>query len=116
MLNWLQSNLANPFPATFQPNPMTDYPIEYGTTSVKENIYASNIDVYSQLPTIDKIHYDESPLQIHLDNQTILTDDFYSEFQTKQTDNSLPTILDDFSHLFTRKHKLHKKSQRCSIM
>ncbi len=120
MLNWLHNNLTNPFPVTFQPNQIVDHSNAYGTTSIKENIYASHIDVYSPLSTIDKIDDDDDhSLQTHLDNQTILTDDFYSDYQTKQTTNS-SSILDDFSRLSIRKHKhenkLHKKSQRCSIM
>ncbi len=114
MLNWFHSNLTNPFPSTFQPNQIIENPNEYGTTSIKENIYISDMDVYSPSSMIDKTDHDHS-LQIHLDNQTILTDDFYSDYETKQTTNS-SSILDDFSHLFIRKHKLNKKSQRCSIM
>jgi len=118
MLNWFHNGLTNSFPTTFQPDRITNNQNESGTTSVKENIYTTDIDVYSSPSSISDKNENNS-LQIHLDNQTILTDDFFSDYETKETTNST-SILDDFSHLFTRKHKhqnkLHKKIQRCSIM
>ncbi|CAF1022597.1 unnamed protein product [Rotaria sordida] len=75
---------------------------QYGTTNVKENIYTLDINVYLPTSTIDK--NEDNYRRIHLDNQTIVTDDFYSDYQTKQTTN-LSSILNDFTHLFTRKHK-----------
>jgi len=118
MLNWFQNGLTNPHPTTFQPNRIINNQNEYGITSAKENIYTSDIDVYLPSPTIDK--NDDHSLQIHLDNQTIRTDDLYSDYATpKQTINS-SSILNEFSHLFKRKHKhqniLNRKNQSCSIM
>ncbi|CAF1022506.1 unnamed protein product [Rotaria sordida] len=65
-----------------------------------------NINVYLPTSTIDK--NEDNYCQIHLDNQTIVTDDFYSDYQTKQTTN-LSSILNDFTHLFTCKHKYQNK-------
>jgi hypothetical protein len=118
MLNWFQNGLTNPVPTTFQPNRIIDKnQNEYRTASVKENIYTTDIDVYMPSSTIDQ--NDDHSLQIHLDNQTILTDDLYFDEESKQTTNS-SSILNDFSHLFTRKHKhlskLQKKNHSCSIM
>lgn len=118
MLSWFHNNLTSPIPTTFQPTRSVNNQNEYGTMSVKENIYTSDIDVYLPTSIIDKT--DNNSLQIHLDNQTILTDDFYSEFQTKQITTNSSSILNDFSQLFSRKYKhqnkLQKKNQRCSIM
>jgi len=117
MLNWFHNGLTNPFPTTFQPNRIVNNQSEYGTTSVAENIYTPDTDVYLPSSTIDQ--NEDHSLQIHLDNQTILTDDYYTDFQTKQTTNS-SSILNDFSYLFKRKHKhqnkLNKKHTGCSIM
>jgi hypothetical protein len=117
MFNWFHSNSTNPVLSTFQPNRNVNHQNEYGTTSVNENIYTSDIEVYVPISTIDK--NDDNSLQIHLDNQTILTDDFYSDYDIQQTTNS-SSILNDFSHLFTRKNKhqnrFYKKNPRCSIM
>jgi hypothetical protein len=117
VFNWFQNTPTNPLLATFQPNRTLSQPSEYGTTSAKENIYTSDVDVYVPVSTLEK--NDEDPLQVHLDNQTIITDDFYTDYETKPAANS-SSILDEFSHLFARKHKhqsvLSKKNQRCSIM
>ncbi|CAF1007236.1 unnamed protein product [Rotaria sordida] len=115
--NWLQYGLTNQMPTTFQPNLIVNNHNEHGTNNVKENIYTSDIDIYIPSSTTDK--NDDNTLQTHLDNQTIVTDDYYSDFGTKQITIS-SSLIDDFSNLFTRKHKqevkLHKKTQRCSIM
>jgi hypothetical protein len=117
MFNWFQNTSTNPLPTTFQPNRIVNNQNENRTSSVSENIYTTDVDVYVPSSTIDKDA--ENILQIHLDNQTIVTDDFYSDYQTKQTTNS-SSILNDLSQLFNRKHKhpnkLYKKNQRCSIM
>jgi hypothetical protein len=115
MLNWFHNGLTNhPLPTTFQPNRIINNQNEYGTASVKENIYTSDIDVHLPASIIDE--NDDHSLQIHLDNQTIRTDDLYSDYETTNSSS----ILNDFSHLFTRKHKhqniLNKKNQSCSIM
>lgn len=118
MLNWFHNNVTHPLPSTFQPTRTVDIQNEYnGTTSVKENIYTSDINVYIPTLTMDK--NDNEELQIHLDNQTIVTDDLYTDIPPKHTTNS-SSLLTDFSHLFTRKHKPQNKfsikNQRCSIM
>ncbi|CAF2753853.1 unnamed protein product [Rotaria sp. Silwood2] len=115
--NWFQYGLTNQMPTTFQPNPIVNNQNELGTSGVQENIYTSDIDIYIPSSTTDK--NDDNALQTHLDDQTIVTDDFYSDFGTKQITVS-SSLIDDFSNLFTRKHKhevkLNKKHQRCSIM
>ncbi|CAF4246489.1 unnamed protein product, partial [Rotaria sordida] len=60
------------------------------------------------IPTSNIDNNEDNYCQIHLDNQTIVTDDFYSDYQTKQTTN-LSSILNDFTHLFTCKHKYQNK-------
>ncbi|CAF3362352.1 unnamed protein product [Rotaria socialis] len=115
--NWPQYGLTNQMPSTFQPKPFVNNQNEHVPTATKENIYTSDIDVCLPLSTIDKNH--EDALQAHLDDHTILTDDLYSDFGTKQTVIS-SSLVDDFSLLFKRKHKhenqFTKKPQRCSIM
>ncbi|CAF0845031.1 unnamed protein product [Rotaria sp. Silwood1] len=118
--NWFQYGLTNQMPTTFQPNFVSNNQNEHETSAVQENIYTSDIDAYIPSSITDKTDKtDDNTLQTHLDNQTILTDDFYSDFGTKQITVS-SSLIDDFSNLFTRKHKheikLHKKNQRCSIM
>ncbi|UJR15987.1 hypothetical protein I4U23_002906 [Adineta vaga] len=118
MFNWFHNTPpTNPVLATFQPNRILQNQNEYTPTNVKENIYTSDIDVYVPISTIER--NDNPSLQIHLDNQTILTDDFYTDYETKLPTHS-SSILNDFSHLFARKHKhqhgISKKNQRCSIM
>ncbi|CAF3480534.1 unnamed protein product [Rotaria sp. Silwood1] len=120
MFNWLHCGLTNPFPTTFQPiritNNNNNNNNEYEKSLVKENIYASDIDVHIPLPD-DKDY---------LNNQTLMTD-YLSDY--KQTTNS-SSIFSDLSRLFTRfgnnkhehkskcKRKLHKNNNnlRCSIM
>lgn len=101
MLNWFQQNLTHPFPSTFQPSRIHHQTKESLVPSVTENIYTSTIEADSPV-------YDQN-LQLHLENQTILTDDSYSDDETKHR-----------IHLFTRKHKHENltstKHQRCSIM
>lgn len=111
MFNWLQYGLTNPFPTTFQP---TRNENDYEKSLVKENIYASDIDLH--LPLSNEKDY--------LNNQTLMTD-YLSEYKQTSINSSL---LNDFSRLFTRNHKhekksklktkLHKNNQhvRCSIM
>lgn len=113
MFNWLQYGLTNPLPTTFQP---TRNENEYEKSIVKENIYASDIDIH--LPLSNEKDY--------LNNQTLMTD-YLSDYKQSTINNS---ILNDFSRLFTRfgnhkheqktklKRKLHKNNQnlRCSIM
>ncbi|CAF0996090.1 unnamed protein product [Rotaria magnacalcarata] len=115
--NWSQCGLTNQMPSTFQPKPFVNNQNEHVPTVAKENIYTSDIDLCLPLSTVDKNH--EDALQAHLDDHTILTDDLYSDFGTKQTVIS-SSIVDDFSLLFKRKHKhenqFTKKTQRCSIM
>ncbi|CAF1146262.1 unnamed protein product [Rotaria sordida] len=129
MFSWLHCGLTNPFPTTFQPNKITNNNNnnnnnnEYDKSLVKENIYASDIDVHIPLP-------DEKD---YLNNQTIMTD-YLSDY--KPTTNNNSSILNDLSRLFTRfgnnkhehksklKRKLHKNNNnnnnnnnlRCSIM
>ncbi|CAF1085194.1 unnamed protein product [Rotaria sordida] len=64
--------------------------------------WTEDVNVYLSTSTIDK--NEDNYRRIHLDNQTIVIDDFYSDYQTKQTTN-LSSILNDFAHLFTHKHK-----------
>jgi hypothetical protein len=119
MFSWFQNTSTNPLPTTFQPNRIINNRSENGSTSVKENIYTEDIDVYVPSSAIEKSG--ENILQIHLDNENILTDEYYSDYQTKQIPNS-SSILNEFSQLFARKHKQHhqnklyKKEHRCSIM
>ncbi|CAF0951593.1 unnamed protein product [Adineta ricciae] len=117
MFNWLHPTPPTPTFATFQPNRTFPVQHEHPPTVVKENIYTSDIDVYVPISTVDRM--DNNSLQMHLDNQTIRTDDFYTDFDMKAPAHS-SSILNDFSHIFTRKHKhqhaISKKQQRCSIM
>ena len=118
MLNWFHQNLTNPFPTTFQPTRIHNQTKESLTPSVTENIYTSTIEIDSTSPIVDPTVYDRT-LQLHLENQTILTDDSYSDDEAKHIHHS-SSILSDFSHLFTRKHKhenlTSRKTQRCLIM
>ena len=117
MFNWLHPTPPTPTFATFQPNRTFPVQHEHPPTVVKENIYTSDIDVYVPISTVDRM--DSNSLQMHLDNQTIRTDDFYAEFDMKAPTHS-SSILNDVSHIFARKHKhqhvISKKQQRCSIM
>jgi len=115
MFNWLQCGLTNPFPTTFQQLRNDN---EYDKSLVKENIYASDIDVH--IPLANEKDY--------LNNQTLMTD-YLSDYKTSTTTTNC-SILNDFSRIFTRfgnnkheqksklKTKLHKNNQnlRCSIM
>jgi hypothetical protein len=95
MFNYYHYGLTNPYPGTFETN-------KYDKCLVKENIYASEIDVH-----------------IPLSNET----DYLSDYKQPPINNS--SIFNDFSRLFTRKNeqksklksKLHKNNHlRCSIM
>lgn len=114
---WPQYGLTNPILTTFQPHASLSHQSEHSVASAKENIYTDDIDVCIPSSTIEKD--DNDALQNHLDNQTIVTDDLYTDFGTKQTVIT-SSILDDFSLLFKRKHKQQnqftKRNQRCSIM
>jgi hypothetical protein len=102
MFNWCHYGLTNPYPRTFKLN-HSDH--EYDKSIVKENIYASDIDVH-----------------IPISNET----DYLSDYKQSSINNS--SIFNDFSRLFTRKNerksklktKLHKNNHhnnlRCSIM
>jgi hypothetical protein len=114
MFNWLQYGLTNPFPTTFQSN---HNEIDYDKSLVKENIYASDIDVH--IPLSNEKEY--------LNHQILMTD-YFSDSKEHSTTNS--SIFTDFSRLFRRsgnhkheeksqfKTKLHKNNPnlRCSIM
>ncbi|CAF3999878.1 unnamed protein product [Rotaria magnacalcarata] len=120
MFNWFHCGVTNPLPATFQPNKFktNDVDNEYDKALVKENIYASDIDVH--IPISNDKNF--------LNDQSMMTD-YFSD--CKQTTHS-SSILSDFSRLFTRfgnhkheqksklKRKLHKNNNhnnsRCSIM
>ncbi|CAF3782837.1 unnamed protein product [Adineta steineri] len=122
MLNWLQYGLTNPLPTTFQPH--KNHKNQYDNSLVKENIYASDIDVHIPLSN-DKDY---------LNNQALLKDYLKECKNSSSTQNN--SILNDFSRLFTRfgnnkhehksklKTKLHKNNNinnnnnnvRCSIM
>ncbi|CAF3959957.1 unnamed protein product [Rotaria magnacalcarata] len=120
MFNWFHCGVTNPLPATFQPNKFktNDIDNEYDKALVKENIYASDIDVH--IPISNDKNF--------LNDQSMMTD-YFSD--CKQTTHS-SSILSDFSRLFTRfgnhkheqksklKRKLHKNNNhnnsRCSIM
>jgi hypothetical protein len=115
MFNWLQCGLTNPFPTTLQSIRNEN---EYDKSLVKENIYASDIDLH--IPLSNEKDY--------LNNQTLMTDYYLSDYKPLTTTNC--SILNDFSRIFTRfgnnkheqknklKTKLHKNNQnlRCSIM
>ena len=100
MFNWLHCGLTNPFPST-----------SYDKSLVKENIYASDIDIH--LPLSNDKDY--------LNDQMLLKDYLKSS-------NNHSSILNDISRLFSRnnkheqklkfKRKVHKnnKNSRCSIM
>lgn len=118
MFNWIQYGLSNPLPPTFQ-SQLTFNPSEheYDKSLVKENIYASEVDVH--LPLSNEKDY--------LNNHTLMKD-YFSDYKEHSTTNS--SIINDFSRLFTRsghhkneeksklKTKLHKNNHhlRCSIM
>jgi len=111
MFSWLQYGLTNPLPTISQPIENT-----YDKSLVKENIYASDIDIH--LPLSNEKDY--------INNQILITD-YLSDYKQTTTNCS---ILNNFSRLFTRigsnkheqksklKTKLHKNNQnlRCSIM
>ena len=117
MFNWLYCGLTNPFPSTYHSNSTRNQSEhQYDKSLVKENIYASDIDVHVPLPN-DKDY---------LNNQTIKKDYFSNNKQTKNNSS----ILTNFSCLFTRfgpnkrektsklKTKLNNNNNniRCSIM
>jgi hypothetical protein len=122
MLNWLQCGLTNPPPPTFRSHKTLqtqEHP--YEGSLVKENIYASDIDVH--IPLSNDKDYLPNPAAIK---------DYLSNCKPGAHHSS---ILNDFSRLFTRfgnhkhehKSKLKSKLQknnsihhhnnvRCSIM
>jgi hypothetical protein len=117
MLNWLQCGLSNQLPATFQPNRMSNIDQNtYGRSLVKENIYASEIDVHVPFP--DEKHYFHDPQ---------LMADYFSACKSS---NKHSSIFQEFSRLFSRsahhqavdekcprKSKFQKANyRRCSIM
>jgi hypothetical protein len=118
MFNWLQCGLTNPFPKSCQSNfNLNNHEHEYDKSLVKENIYASDIDVH--IPLSNEKDY--------LNNQTQMKD-YLSDYKEQSTTNS--SIINDFSRLFKRsthhkheeksklKTKFHKNNHhlRCSIM
>jgi len=120
MLNWFQQTRTEPIPSTFQPNQASSTSTKHSeyestTGSAKENIYTSDIDIYASTSNADKLQ--DQSLQMHLENQTILTDHYFCEYESRQT-MTTSSILNDFSQLLKRKHKHHQKpkDQRCSIM
>lgn len=119
MLNWFQSGLSNPLPATFQPNRMSNIDQNtYGRSLVKENIYASEIDVHVPFP--DEKHYFHDP---HL---------MADYFSACKSSNKHASIFQEFSRLFSRSAHHHHQAadekcprkskcqktnyRRCSIM
>ncbi|CAF3919973.1 unnamed protein product [Rotaria sordida] len=72
---------------------------QYGTTNVKENIYTLDINVYLPTSTIDK--NEDNYRRIHLDNQTIVTDDFYSDYQTKTNNKFIINIKRFYTFIYT---------------
>ena len=121
VFDWLQSGLTNSFPSTFQPNRVSNPSHGYAAASAKENIYTPDVDVHFPIPSLDK--NEENSLEAHLENQTIMTDHYYSDHDCEQTTTATSTtssILNDVSRLLTRKHehklKSHRKHSRCSIM
>ena len=119
-----KNSSSNSFPTTFQPTPTPTSPppsTDYATTSVNENIYASDIDVHLPVSTVDKEPIDD--LQIHLENQTILTDYYYSDYDLKAKETESSSVLHDLTRVFRRKHEqkirltpAYSKHSRCSIM
>ncbi|CAF0764764.1 unnamed protein product [Didymodactylos carnosus] len=118
MFNFLHCGLTNPLPVTFQPN----------RNQVKDNIYSTEeqIDKCVMIKTDDDnrtINIDSIILQNHLDNNHIMTDYFYSDFDIKPSTSS--SLFHDLSKVFHRR-KLHsfkgcsekkqKPKHRCSIM
>jgi hypothetical protein len=117
MFNWLQYGLSNPMPSTFQPSThSTIDAIYHGKSLVKENIYASEIDVH--LPYVDEKDY--------LSNSNPMIDYFSSD----KCSSKQPSMFQDLSRLFSRlahqqrnekikrRNKLekHTNNLRCSIM
>ena len=121
MLNWFHQNLTNPFPTTFQPTRIHHQTNESVTLDVTENIYTSTTDLDLPTSVATDQTVDDQNLQLHLENQTILTDDSYSDDETKHS-TKFPSKRTDFSHLFMRKHQhenllpISRKNQRCAIM
>ena len=118
MFNWFQYGLTNPLPSTFSPSLHLDTHHENDKSLVKENIYASDIDVH--LPLSNEKDY--------LNNQTSMTD-YLSDYKTQYPNHT--SMINDFSRLFTRssdhKHEVKSKPKikssknhhhhlRCSIM
>ena len=120
MLNWFQSGLTNQLPATFQPNRMSNIDQNTdGRSLVKENIYASEIDVHVPFP--DEKHYFHDP---HL---------MAEYFSACKSSSKHASIFQEFSRLFSRSahHHQHQAAdekcprkskyqktnyRRCSIM
>lgn len=105
MFNWLQYGLTNPLPSTFSPSLNFDHHHHHDNDKslVKENIYASDIDVH--LPLSNEKDY--------LNNQTSMTD-YLSDYK-EQCSNQSSTI-NDFSRLFTRSdHRKHTEKNKSKI-
>lgn len=117
MFNWFQYGLSNPLPSNYSPSLHFGTHHENDKSLVKENIYASDIDVH--LPLSNEKDY--------LNNQTSMTD-YLSDYKTRCPNQT--SMINDISRLFTRsthhKHEEKLKSKikssknhhhlRCSIM
>ena len=121
VFNWLQTGLTHSFPSTFQPNRVSSPSHGHAAANAKDNIYTSEVDVHLPVPSLDKT--EENSLEVHLENQTIMTDYFYSDYDGEQTTTATTnsSILNDVSRrLLTRKHehkfRPNRKHSRCSIM
>lgn len=120
-LNWPQCDLKNQMPSTFQPNPPVNSLNESEKLSASENIYTTDVDIHVPSPIAGKDD-DDNQIQHYLDNQTIVTDDYYIDNEiTTTTDPRVSlSLFDDFTNLFSRKNKheikFNKTNQRCSIM
>ena len=115
MLNYLQYGLTNPLPSTLRAtNDDNNY---HEKSLVKENIYASDVDV-QHLPLFDAKDY--------LNDETMMTD-YFSQYKPSRKNSS---VFKDVSRLFSRfgahrkhddksplKSNLQKNNPlRCSIM
>ena len=121
---WFQNTPHSPaLPTTFQPatTPTLSPPADYSTTSVNENVYTSDLDVHLPVTTLEKEQIDD--LQVHLENQTIQTDYYYSDYDLKVKATRSSSVLHDLGRVFNRKHEQkirltpsYPKHSRCSIM
>jgi hypothetical protein len=124
-LNDVQDDGTYSLPTTFQPNRSQQQSSDYATTSISENIYTSDVNELLPQSSIDK---DENKsLENHLENQSILTDYDYSDYDLKKTttvpsssSSSSSSSFHGLANRFTRKHthtaRLRRKTSRCSIM